>query len=51
MMDSGSQLKGDLSGSPGKVKFSSIASPGTFIYCSAGFPHVSELGTLSNMEL
>lgn len=50
-MDSGGRLTGDLSGSLGKVEFSSVASSGTFIYCAAGFSHVSEPGTLSNMEL
>lgn len=45
VIDSDSWLRGDLSGSQGKVKFSSIASSGTFTYCTRGFSHVLEPGT------
>lgn len=45
VIDSDSWLRGDLSGSQGKVMFSSIASSGTFTHCSAGFSHVPEPGT------
>lgn len=47
VMDCDSWLRGDLSGSQGQVKFSSIASSGTFTYCTAGFSHVLEPGTCS----
>lgn len=45
VIDSDSCLRGDLSGSQGKVKFSSIASSGTFAYRTTGFSHVLEPGT------
>lgn len=45
VIDSDSWLRGDLSGSQGKAMFSSIASSGTFTYCTTGFSHVLEPGT------